>query len=266
MTGRRVDFSYASTAGNTADLSKHDDGAARDSNPQRCIQRHYGHKVHFAFPVGGGERLIESSCLRHGDAPLTVRAKLQVLKAKPFRRTLVPGNGQLAFIFVRPRIGAARCRLLARNDPSSVREQGTPRYAQPVMNDAKAKPAMDSPDKHGAGTLAQDRTDWAEDRTIMASERTYAGWVRTGLAAIGIGIAFNALFARLEPAWLPKVLASCFVLVGILVFWLAAFKARAVLRRMSAHRAEPLPSTQIDLLALLLSAAGAGLLAGLWMI
>ena len=36
--------------------------------------------------------------------------------------------------------------------------------------------------------LAEDRTEWAEDRTIMANERTFAGWMRTGLAAVGIGL------------------------------------------------------------------------------
>ena len=48
-------------------------------------------------------------------------------------------------------------------------------------------------------SFAEDRTDWAEDRTAMANERTFAGWMRTALAAIGIGIGFNALFDKLEP-------------------------------------------------------------------
>lgn len=53
---------------------------------------------------------------------------------------------------------------------------------------------------------AEDRTDWAEDRTAMANERTFAEWMRTAFAAIGIGIGFNALFDKLEPAWVPKAL------------------------------------------------------------
>ncbi|KHK91561.1 YidH family protein [Novosphingobium malaysiense] len=112
--------------------------------------------------------------------------------------------------------------------------------------------------------LAKDRTDWAEDRTVMANERTYAGWVRTGLAAVGIGIGFNALFAKLDPAWLPRALASCFIAVGILIFLLARHKAGGVLDRLSAHRASPLPKRQINMIAGLLSLASAALIVALW--
>ena len=127
----------------------------------------------------------------------------------------------------------------------------------------------DDPDTNGLAQdrtdWAEERTDWAEDRTIMANERTYAGWMRTGLAAVGIGIAFNALFSRLEPAWLPKALASCFIAVGVLIFWLARNKSRAVMQRMSAHRAKPVPAIQINLIAILMSLASLGLLGGLWL-
>ena len=49
--------------------------------------------------------------------------------------------------------------------------------------------------------LARDRTDLAEDRTILANERTFAGWMRTGLATIGIALGFQALFGRVDPTW-----------------------------------------------------------------
>jgi putative membrane protein len=59
--------------------------------------------------------------------------------------------------------------------------------------------------------LAQFRTDLSEDRTMLANERTFASWMRTGFAGIGIGLAFNALFTRMEPEWVPKAIArsSC---------------------------------------------------------
>ncbi len=44
------------------------------------------------------------------------------------------------------------------------------------------------------------RTDLAEDRTILANERTFAGWMRTALACVAIGVGFHALFPKLEPA------------------------------------------------------------------
>jgi putative membrane protein len=114
--------------------------------------------------------------------------------------------------------------------------------------------------------LARDRTEWAEDRTIMANERTYAGWMRTGLAAVGIGLAFNALFSKLEPSWLPRALATLFILAGVLIFYLARNKACSVLARLSAHYAKPVPTRQISLIAILLSLASLALIVGIWMI
>jgi len=87
--------------------------------------------------------------------------------------------------------------------------------------------------------LAEDRTDWAEDRTLMANERTFAGWMRTGLAAVGVGLGFNALFAKLEPAWTGKVIATCFILTGIFVFVAAERNADRVTDRMESHKACP---------------------------
>lgn len=51
----------------------------------------------------------------------------------------------------------------------------------------------------GSQNLAEERTDWAEDRTILANERTYSGWLRTGFAAIAVGLGFQAVFGEAEP-------------------------------------------------------------------
>jgi putative membrane protein len=55
----------------------------------------------------------------------------------------------------------------------------------------------------------------------MANERTFAGWMRTGLAAVAVGLGFQALFEKMQPAWVPKAIATAFLLMGILVFVLA---------------------------------------------
>ena len=68
--------------------------------------------------------------------------------------------------------------------------------------------------------LASARTAMAEDRTILANERTYAGWMRTGMASVGIGLAFNALFVRMEPWWVPRSIATAFFLVAIFILGL----------------------------------------------
>ena len=44
---------------------------------------------------------------------------------------------------------------------------------------------------------AQDRTEFAEDRTLMANERTFAGWMRTGLAAVGVRAGLQRVVRRI---------------------------------------------------------------------
>lgn len=87
--------------------------------------------------------------------------------------------------------------------------------------------------------LAEKRTDWAEDRTIMANERTFAGWMRTGLSSIAIGLGFQALFRHTEPTWVARAAATLFVLVGIFIFASAYHSSRKVLSRLDAQDAEP---------------------------
>lgn len=112
---------------------------------------------------------------------------------------------------------------------------------------------------------AEDRTDWAEDRTLMANERTFAGWMRTGMAALGIGLGFNALFGKLEPFWFPRVIASCFIIIGIFIFWAAHDKGKSVQQRLSSHSSEPIDGTNLTLIASLMGLGGCLLLLGIWL-
>ncbi len=112
--------------------------------------------------------------------------------------------------------------------------------------------------------LAEDRTDWAEDRTVMANERTFAGWMRTGLAAVGIGVGFNALFNTMEPVWVPKAIATAFIIIGIAVFWAAQKKGCRVQARLNAHKAEPVATTNLQLIAGLMALASAALAVAIW--
>lgn len=84
--------------------------------------------------------------------------------------------------------------------------------------------------------LAETRTKMAEDRTILANERTFASWMRTGLASVGIGLGFHALFLSMQPWWAPRAIASAFFLVGIFVTIAAERRACSVVRRLHAHR------------------------------
>jgi putative membrane protein len=114
--------------------------------------------------------------------------------------------------------------------------------------------------------LAQDRTKWAEDRTLLANERTFAGWMRTGLAAVGIGAGFQALFGKLDPAYLARAIATVFVLAGIFIFVVAARNANQVCARLSAHAAKPLGGVRVNVIAALFSLASVALLVGIWAI
>ena len=127
----------------------------------------------------------------------------------------------------------------------------------------------DTSDKNGLAEertdFAERRTDWAEDRTIMANERTFAGWMRTGLASVGIGLGFNALFGRMEPAWMPKALATLFILIAILIFFAAQKKATSVADRLECHKAEPMRGLTLRLVAGGMMLASAGLGVAIWL-
>lgn len=69
----------------------------------------------------------------------------------------------------------------------------------------------------------------------MAMERTFAGWMRTAFAAIGIGLAFRGLFGAVEPSWLPRVVATLFILTGAFVAYSAERRAARTFERLSAH-------------------------------
>lgn len=102
--------------------------------------------------------------------------------------------------------------------------------------------------------LAQDRTDYAEDRTILANERTFAGWMRTGLASAGIGLGFQAIFREVQPTWLAQAGATVFILIALIVFYLAYQKASSLEDKMHAHEAEPMGHIQYGGITLLFAA------------
>lgn len=114
--------------------------------------------------------------------------------------------------------------------------------------------------------LARERTDYAEDRTILANERTFASWFRTGLGAVGIGLGFQALFSKIEPAWVPRLIATVFLLLGIFLFVAAERQACKVLSRLSVHSVKPFRNKNMRLITVVSSVAVTGLIAALWML
>jgi putative membrane protein len=114
--------------------------------------------------------------------------------------------------------------------------------------------------------LANERTHFAEDRTVLANERTFASWYRTGFAAIGIGLGFNALFNRLQPEWVPKAIATAFVLIGILVFIAAERRACAVLARLHAHQVTTVKIGNLRFFTIAATVAALALIAAMWLL
>ena len=113
-------------------------------------------------------------------------------------------------------------------------------------------------------TLAESRTDLAEDRTALSNERTLAGWMRTGLATVGIGLGFSALFRQIEPIWVPKAIATAFLLLGIFIFVSSERRACKVFERLNVHEVRTENRRSIRIMAWGMVAATAALIAALW--
>jgi putative membrane protein len=125
---------------------------------------------------------------------------------------------------------------------------------------------MDNHDGQDGQELAAERTDLAEDRTILANERTFAGWMRTGLACVGIGVGFNVLFDEMSPTWVPKAVATAFILIGVFVFWAAERRSCKVLARLDAHHVAQFGSINLRAIATVLSAGATVVAVGLWVL
>jgi putative membrane protein len=117
----------------------------------------------------------------------------------------------------------------------------------------------------GKTKLAEERTDLAEDRTILANERTFAGWMRTGFASIAVGVGFN-LLTKMEPVWIPKAIATGFLLIGIAIFVAAERRACSILGRLHTHEVETVRIRTLRLITGAICLATAALIAALWLL
>ncbi|HET9810553.1 MAG TPA: DUF202 domain-containing protein, partial [Sphingomicrobium sp.] len=124
----------------------------------------------------------------------------------------------------------------------------------------------DSDGRAEAPSLSRQRTDLSEDRTILANERTFASWFRTGFASVGIGLGFHALFSRMEPPWVPRSIATAFLLVGIYLFIVAENRACKVLDRLKAHEVQAFRNARLRLITIIASAAVAALIGAVWLL
>ena len=112
--------------------------------------------------------------------------------------------------------------------------------------------------------MAGERTDLAEDRNVMAMERTFAGWLRTAFAAIGIGLAFRAVFGEFDPPWLARAIATAFVLLGAFVAVTAERRACHTFERLTAHEMDAPKTMNIRLIGWGVAAIAVVLAVAFW--
>jgi putative membrane protein len=110
------------------------------------------------------------------------------------------------------------------------------------------------------------RTELAEDRTVLANERTFAGWMRTSLACIAIGVGFHALFGKVEPAWLPRAIATAFLILAVLVIILAERRATAVIERLNSHVVTTARRMNLRLFAAIVSLGASVFALAIWLL
>lgn len=112
--------------------------------------------------------------------------------------------------------------------------------------------------------LAKERTGYSEDRTLMANERTLASWLRTGFAAIAIGIAYQRLFSEIEPDWLIKAIATIFVIAGVALKLAALSRYEKVKKRLHEHVANPPSDRFLTTIVYILALAALSAMLALW--
>lgn len=111
---------------------------------------------------------------------------------------------------------------------------------------------------------ASERTRYAEDRTLLANKRTFAGWSRTSLACIGVGLGFQAIFRSVEPTWVAKSIATSLILLGVFIIWQAHRRAADLREKKSGSDLRLMDPTNFKVMAIAISLASAVLIGAIW--
>lgn len=114
--------------------------------------------------------------------------------------------------------------------------------------------------------LAEDRTDLAEDRTLLAVERTMASWTSASFAAIGVGLGLRALFGKVEPAWIPRLVATLFLGLAIVMVLSAERRMCRAIGNLSSHEVTSVSRPGLRASAYGVAAGAVILIAALWLL
>jgi putative membrane protein len=71
---------------------------------------------------------------------------------------------------------------------------------------------------------AESRTDWAKHRTVLANERTFSAWLRTGLSAMGGGVAVAELLGTDDTTIIARILGVILIALGASVILVAVWR------------------------------------------
>jgi putative membrane protein len=94
----------------------------------------------------------------------------------------------------------------------------------------------------------------ATRRTHLANERTYLSWLRSGLAAVAVGLAVAKFFPSLDDAgdsWPYVLLGLGFCVLGIVMMLLGVQREREVTASLERGSFEPLAERIAVLLGML---------------
>ena len=61
---------------------------------------------------------------------------------------------------------------------------------------------------------AEERTEWAQHRTLLANERNFSAWLRTGMSAMGGGIAIAEFLGGEESSIFVRIMGIILVILG----------------------------------------------------
>lgn len=115
------------------------------------------------------------------------------------------------------------------------------------------------------GELAENRTELAEDRTLMAVERTMASWMSASFGAIGVGLGFRALFGHMDPSWIPRLIATLFFILAVVLVKSAERRMCRALGRLSSHNIDPASGRGLQIAAYGVITGAVILTAGIWL-
>jgi putative membrane protein len=100
----------------------------------------------------------------------------------------------------------------------------------------------------------------------MAVERTMASWISASFAAIGVGLGLRALFAQIEPSWVPRLISSMFLALAIVMILNAERRMCRAMGRLSSHQIHPPTRAGLRYSAYVIAAATAVLIGAIWLV